>query len=77
MLVLTFASAVLLEYGGYSAFAGIVGIWGGMEVARTWNQPSGVPALNFRQGVQIAAFHLGTLAIHGYCAWVIWDNFYN
>jgi membrane-associated protease RseP (regulator of RpoE activity) len=76
LLVLTIASAVLLEYAGYSAFAGIVGIWGGMEIVRTWNRPSGISALSLRQGVQIATFHLGTLAIHGYCAWLIWNGFY-
>ncbi len=76
MLVLTMSCAVLLEYGGYSAFAGIVGIWGGMEVARTWNQPSDLTPLNARLGAQIVVMHIGTFAIHGGCAWLIWSHYY-
>jgi Zn-dependent protease len=76
MFVLTFAGAVLLEYAGYSSFASIVGVWGGMEVARNWNLRSGLTPLSFKSALQVVAMHLGTLGIHLLCAWTIWTNFY-
>lgn len=76
MLVLTMSGAVLLEYAGYSAFAGIVCVWGGMEVARNWNMPGDARPMNLKSGAQIVLMHIGTFAIHGACAWLIWSRFY-
>jgi Zn-dependent protease len=74
MLVMTMGGGLLLINSPYEGFAQIILIWGIITVAQTWGMHTNAKPLSMKQGLAVACFHAGTMAIHAICAWLLYEG---